>query len=140
MTEIDPKYRTGIAQIDREHLRLFEIIDEVEGALSSADSQSDGTEQHLQHAIGELVDYTRTHFASEEGLMLAANYPKLIAHRELHVDLLRQADDMSMRVELGDESAILDLSRFLADWLVNHILSADREFARFVLEKTPSGS
>jgi hemerythrin len=38
---------------------------------------------------------------------------------------------MEIRVEVGEPSASLDLSRFLANWLINHIQAADRRFGAF---------
>jgi hemerythrin len=130
---IDPRYRVGIPQVDREHQRLFDIIAEVDRALDAADRES--VAEALRHAIGDLIDYTRSHFTSEEALMASAGYPALAAHRELHSELLRRVSEMRMRVELGDEAAILDLSRFLAAWLTEHIQSADREFGQFVADR-----
>lgn len=123
----DPRYLVGIEQVDREHQQLFAIVDQVDAALAGG-AQASVT---LQAAVGSLVDYTRTHFTSEESLMASLGYPSLAAHQGLHAALLRHVDDMKMRVDLGDESAILDLSRFLHDWLVFHIQSADREFGLF---------
>lgn len=128
----DPRFLVGIEQVDREHRQLFAIVDQVEAALAGG-PQAGVT---LHEAVGALVDYTRTHFASEESLMASLGYPSLAAHRSLHTSLLRHVDDMKMRVDLGDESAILDLSRFLHDWLVGHIQSADRDFGLFARAST----
>lgn len=129
---LDPRYRVGIREIDTQHQRLFEIIDHVNRLLENADRLS--LPDALQRAVGDLIDYTRTHFGYEERLMDKAAYPKLAAHKELHTTLLHRVAEMRLRVEIGDESAILDLSRFLAEWLTEHILNADREFGRFAAE------
>lgn len=130
---IDPRYRVGIPQVDREHQRLFEIIAEVNAGLDHADDKARSSA--LRHAIGELIEYTRSHFASEETLMANAGFPGLADHQLLHSDLLKRVREMQMRIEIGDESATLDLSRFLAAWLTEHILTADREFGRFVASR-----
>ena len=122
--------------MDREHQRLFEIIAEVNAGLDHADDKARAAT--LRHAIGELIEYTRSHFASEEALMTNAGFPGLGDHQHLHSDLLKRVREMQMRIEIGDESATLDLSRFLASWLTEHILTADREFGRFVSTRPPA--
>jgi hemerythrin len=133
---LDPRYRVGIPQVDREHQRLFEIIAEVNKGLDHADDAARGAA--LRRVIGELIEYTRSHFASEEALMTNAGFPSLATHRLLHGELLKRVREMQMRIEIGDESATLDLSRFLASWLTEHILTADREFGRFVASRPPA--
>ena len=118
----------GIPQVDREHQRLFDIVDEVEAALALPPVEATPA---LTHAVRELIDYTRTHFASEERLMQTAGYPALNEHLQLHRDLLAQVQDMELRLAVGDDAAALDLSRFLGNWLRTHIQTADRAFGHF---------
>lgn len=130
--QFGPQYHVGIAQVDQEHQQLFAIVARIQAAL---EQDSDTAQALARQAVAELLDYTRTHFASEEALMAAAGYPELATHQDLHQDLLYQVSDMEMRVEMGEPSASLDLSRFLANWLINHIQAADRRFGAFVAAK-----
>jgi len=127
--QFGPQYHVGIAQVDQEHQQLFAIVARIQQALEK-DSATAQNEARL--AVVELLDYTRTHFASEEALMAATGYPELATHQDLHRELLYQVGDMEMRVELEGPSASLDLSRFLANWLINHIQAADRRFGAFM--------
>lgn len=130
--QFGPQYHVGIAQVDQEHQQLFAIVGRIQAAL---EQDSDTAQAQARQAVAELLDYTRTHFASEEALMAAAGYPELATHQDLHQELLYQVSDMEMRVEMGEPSASLDLSRFLANWLINHIQAADRRFGAFVAAK-----
>lgn len=131
--QFGPQYHVGIPQVDGEHQQLFAIVARIQGAL---EKDSDTAQAEARIAVGELIDYTRTHFASEEALMAAAAYPPLADHQQLHEDLLRQVSDMELRVELGEPSASLDLSQFLANWLIRHIQAEDRRFGAYVAGKT----
>ena len=128
--EFSDQYLVGIKLIDREHRRLFQIVADIQDSLGSG---SDEAIAGAQKAVRELLDYTRTHFASEESLMATYNYPELEAHRQLHAELLGQVHDMEMRVELEGEMAALELSRFLVNWLTEHIQQTDKRFGAFVL-------
>lgn len=130
--QFGPQYHVGIPQVDGEHQQLFNIVARIQSALE----KDSGTAQaEARIAVRELIEYTRTHFASEEALMAAAAYPALAAHQQLHEDLLRQVSDMELRVELEEPFASLDLSHFLANWLIRHIQAEDRRFGAYVADR-----
>jgi hemerythrin len=124
----DSRFSVGIDQVDREHQKLFEIAGRVHDCLM-ADGES--AVAAARRAVAELIDYTETHFASEEGLMAGAGYPELDSHRILHRNLMAQARDMELRVELGERNAPLELNRFVCNWLIDHIQDHDKRFGAF---------
>jgi hemerythrin len=128
--QFDAKYQVGVEQIDREHRQLFEIVARVYDSLEARD---DKAQSLIRAAAAELLDYTATHFASEEGLMAQAGYPDLAAHREQHEHLLTRARDMEMRIELDDKYVAVELSQFLYRWLIDHIEASDRKFGEFLV-------
>lgn len=130
--QFGPQYETGIASVDAQHAQLFRIAGDVESALAMA---PDAGREAIGRAVRDLIDYTRIHFTHEEALMDAAAYPELAAHQKMHRDLLVQVQEMEMRIDIEDESTSLDLSRFLARWLSQHIQSADRDFAAFAAQR-----
>jgi hemerythrin-like metal-binding protein len=79
--------------------------------------------------LTDLEHYTVTHFAAEEEFMRATEYPHLARHKEAHqVFILRIARE---RAEILDGGHLtLDIVEFLRDWLVNHILVADKAYAK----------
>lgn len=125
----DTRYAVDIDQVDREHQKLFEIAGRVHDCLT-ADSAT--AADAARSAVAELLDYTETHFASEEKQMAAAGYPELEVHKSLHRGLIAQARDMEMRVELGERHMPLELNRFITTWLVDHIMAHDKRFGAFV--------
>jgi hemerythrin len=128
--QFDAKYQVGVEQIDREHRQLFEIVARVYDSLEARD---DKAQSLIRAAAAELLDYTATHFASEEGLMAQAGYPDLAAHREQHEHLLTRARDMEMRIEIEDKYVAVELSQFLYRWLIEHIEASDRKFGEFLI-------
>lgn len=71
--DIDPKYRLGLDQVDREHAQLIRIADDLKDLIK--DQKASG--ESIQRITGELIRYTETHFDSEERLMAEKNYPGL---------------------------------------------------------------
>ncbi len=133
--EFGEKFLVGVDQIDREHRRLFDIAARTYDILGASDAVGRAM---LQDAVAELIDYTATHFANEEELMAAAEYPGLAIHREQHQHLLARVRDMEMRVEIEDATVAVDLTHFLYRWLVDHIESSDRRFGDYVRSRRPS--
>lgn len=135
--QFDAKFVVGIEQVDREHRRLFEIAARVYDGLGASDEAAQAV---TRAAVAELLDYTATHFKSEEGLMEAAGYPDLEEHRNQHRHLLAQARDMEMRAEIGDQYMPVELSHFIYRWLVEHIEASDRKFGDFVAARRAATS
>lgn len=124
----DPRFLVGIDQVDHEHRRLFEIAGRVYDSLAAGNEEAT---RAARTAVHELLDYTATHFASEERQMEAAGYPELDSHRNLHRNLLAQARDMEMRAEIGERQMPFELNRFICNWLVDHIQDHDKRFGTF---------
>ena len=71
MYEMKPEYYTGIAQIDEEHKKLFEIADEAY-ELYKNEFIPDKYD-HIAKILNELRDYTKIHFQHEEEYMKSIN-------------------------------------------------------------------
>lgn len=124
--EWDEIYRTGIASIDEQHQRLFEIANRLHEAWQ---------ERHDHAALcaifTELLDYTVYHFADEERHMAALGYPGLARHRGYHeklTGLVRGYHERLAAREPGIESRILEFIRL---WLNAHVLGTDKEIAAY---------
>jgi hemerythrin len=102
---------------------LFGILNDLHDAMLKGQAQS-----LTGPLLRKVVEYTRTHFASEESMMASAKYPGLAGHRVKHRDLTSEVEDYLARFERGDAALNIHLLQFLRDWLTNHIQSTDREY------------
>lgn len=132
---IDRKYSIGIDEMDTQHARWIQLIEEFRTAASGQLLEQTGIDA-ARHALEELLKYTRSHFASEERLITAQQYPETEAHQRKHREL------EAFVVKLLDEirthktgSTPLKLNLFVTVWLLEHILTEDKKYARFILEK-----
>ena len=133
MFDMNPDYyHIGIAHIDRQHDRLFELANQAYALLCDENLQD--KRQNIIHIMSELVAYARTHFSHEESYMLEIGY----ANRESHIAQHRQFEAKLAEVDfhvleastIDDQVDVLkDLLDFLGDWLINHIISEDMRFA-----------
>jgi len=121
----------GIGLIDRDHQRLFHLIDTIQEENAKGEPDTDV----ILRAINELRDYANTHFKREEALMLAADYdieafnPHRIEH-EYFENTIRSVDILyKNNKDLINIDRLMDILR---NWLVSHIGIVDRAYVKTV--------
>ncbi|MBN2706566.1 MAG: bacteriohemerythrin [Deltaproteobacteria bacterium] len=119
-------FENGVAEFDRQHHRLVNLVNELYKAMKRGDSR-----EVAGRVLDELVDYTNTHFADEERLMVEYKYPDYAAHVALHRDLVAKVVDFQKNFKAGQSTISLDLLTFLKDWLIGHIKGVDRKYGPF---------
>ena len=117
------EYSVEVDSIDKQHQKLFDMLN----GLHDAMKVGKGSET-VPLILGELVQYTREHFASEENLMLRAGYPDYGKHKAEHDKLTRDGMHMVRDLEQGKIALTMDLQDFLRQWLQTHIVSSDRKY------------
>jgi hemerythrin len=123
------KLSVGIEKMDEQHHVLFEILNDLHGAMMKGDAQ-----RMTASLLKSLVEYTRTHFTAEEGLMVRTSYPGIEEHRVQHRALMKQVESYADRFERGEITLNLHLLNFLRDWLTNHIQRMDHEYGPWMNE------
>lgn len=116
---------TGIDVIDKQHQRIVAYLNELNTANESGDLSV------TNHVLGELVDYTLTHFAFEEELQEKAEYPFLKAHKRVHDIFTRRVAEFQKRAAAG-ENVAPELLSMLKIWLVNHIKGDDADYVESI--------
>ncbi len=120
-------YRVGHEEIDKQHKRLFELAD----ALHSAMTAGKGKDT-IGQVLANLVSYTRSHFATEEGLMRRHSYPEYSAHKAQHDALTHQVLELQKQFQAGNATITLETMKFLKNWLTGHIGLTDTKIAAFL--------
>jgi len=117
---------TGIREIDRQHMRIIDYINQLD------DVRSGGDRRKIGQVIEETVDYTVSHFVFEEGLLEKAGYFFTDPHRKIHDIFIRRINDLKNRFNAGEDVAE-DLRGLLSRWLINHIRTEDRNYVETVM-------
>ena len=126
----DEKYSVEIAEIDRQHQKLFGLLDELYEAMQDGQAA-----EVVGKVLDRVIDYTVYHFAYEEKLMRDAGYPDDAAHRAEHVELADQAKELARRLQARQGDVPVATLKFLCDWLGRHILGTDKKYAPFLAAK-----
>lgn len=124
------KYRTGIDLIDRQHQELFRQIVALNEAMRDSRSQ-----EQVGRSVAFLARYAIDHFRAEEGLMARHGYPQFDEHRQEHRSFEAQIQPLQANLQLGRIVGAVSISDLLADWVRQHVLSADLAFVPFFQER-----
>ena len=113
---------TGIAIIDEQHKGIVSIINTFFYLMGHGMNS-----RILYSCISDTMrNYSRIHFLAEEGLLEAAGYGKIEAHRKLHRHLILEIDRIEYQAaKFDDAQPLLD---FLKKWWITHINEEDMQF------------
>jgi hemerythrin len=123
-------YSINIREIDRQHMKLVQIINDLNDAMRGGTAND-----VLTKILRELVSYTKTHFANEEGYLERYGYPDLRAHKLEHTAFVKKISDFRDDFESGRLGVSIDIMKFLKDWLLKHIKGTDMRYAPFLAGK-----
>lgn len=128
----DERYSVKVPEIDAQHQRLFDLINAFSEAI--ADKQAaDGMKKIVQG----LIQYAEFHIQYEERLMERFKYPGLEAQRAAHNAFIRKATDLHARFVEGKLLLGAEVTNFLKNWLMEHILATDKEYVECLTSRTP---
>ena len=119
-------YAVGNPALDEQHQRMFALANSLSEILSV---------EQIKKSIWHMFKHLNDHFSDEEKMMKEIDYPKLSEHRELHNELITKLSDISSYSFDSDES-IFKFKKFIYDWLVEHIMIADKDYFRFLQNKS----
>lgn len=122
------EYRTGIHVVDQQHQRLVNMVNVLDDVRKAPYQNFDQKQRAVGEIVTEMIDYTITHFASEEALQEDANYKYFQSHKRIHALLVQRAGEYKNRWAGGEDIAD-ELYEILSRWLFNHIRNDDCAFA-----------
>lgn len=117
-------YSVKVAMCDAQHRKLFDIINNLAEAMRAGQGQA-----AVVKTVGELLQYTRTHFQQEEALLRKSNYPQLAAHQELHRKFIADVESLERQTKKGHSANSVQVLSLLRDWLLNHIQKTDKMYS-----------
>ena len=126
LIEWDGSLRCGVESVDRDHMRLTELLNQAYQDMMSGEGG-----HAAMRIVNELGTFAAKHFADEERLMTRIRYPQIDQHKKIHQELLDRFADLKRRHENGDPNAGREIFDYLAGWLKNHTAKHDKAFVEF---------
>lgn len=120
----------GIEEIDEQHKKLVALLNQMNDAIHEHRGSA-----VTRGILNDLGEYTRVHFATEESLMHATEYPGYEEHKRQHDDLIEQLKDLQVKLDAGSHSISFELLHFLKVWLTKHIIESDKLYGPYFLSR-----
>lgn len=119
------EYNIGVDIIDKEHKRLFKIINK----LFAFGEEEKKSQWACQEGIKFFKEHAIKHFADEENYMMSINYAGYETHRQIH-EGFRQKTLPALEQELEHTNyspgAVNHFLGVCAGWLIGHTLTEDQ--------------
>ncbi len=119
------RYNTGVKIIDREHRKLFRILNK----LFDFGQQEKKSRWVCQEAVKYFKDHAFAHFQDEEDYMVSVDYAGFELHKRIH-DNFREITLPALEKELDQtdysQNAVEHFLGVCAGWLVGHTLTEDQ--------------
>jgi hemerythrin len=117
----------GVAEIDAQHQALVVHI----GKLF--DSVRQNEEELVPTALlTSLFLEVREHFATEERLMTAYDFPEYRRHKAQHDALITWTADLQSSLYDSQTAVTVELLEFIQHWLADHIPDMDKELGAYL--------
>ena len=131
MTTIEWKtaYSVGVEQLDEQHHKLLQLIND----LSLENPDADAKQCFV--VLNELVQYVQLHFSTEENLMKEHGYSELSSHHQEHEVFTEKLFEMHQEMCASGGKTFSDLTHYLKDWYISHVLGTDQGYKNFFAEK-----
>lgn len=123
--QFTPDLETGNSIVDNEHRSLIAAANRLVDACSTGAGKDE-----VAKSLRFLLDYTQSHFAHEEELMLAADYSGYQEHRDFHENFKQRTIVVASEIlqeEIGSAAVMKIVNQM--NILVGHIKSGDKAMA-----------
>ncbi len=118
---------TGIDEIDRQHRKIVDYINELHRAAQGANREL------IEKVLNGLIDYTISHFSFEEEMLENNHYDDLQEHKKLHHKFIARIQAHLDNHKKGDNVARA-LTGELQIWLIAHISREDQRYVSCITE------
>lgn len=123
MYEFTKDCMIGIKEIDDEHKKLFDMINDA----MVLTNETEDAESIAKNLIKGLKDYANIHFAHEEAYMKKINDPELERQFKEHKAFTEKINDFKLDISSAEASkkSLNELLVYIVNWLYKHILGSD---------------
>jgi hemerythrin len=113
----------NIAIIDSQHQKLVEMINRLHDAMKAGEAKDS-----LKTIVAELMQYTGSHFQTEERYFDQFGYSDTAAHKKEHADFVAKVSEFKDGLDTGALTLSIEVMQFLSNWLKSHIKGTDQQY------------
>jgi len=125
----EEKLRVGIDELDDQHKDIFKAAQEMNDAMSHGKGR-----EKCYSLYKYLATYTEDHFSLEEKYIDMYEYENGEAMKRDHDDFRKRFKKFQKQFDEQGPSVnlVVKSMAWITEWLTNHILTKDIEFAKFL--------
>ncbi len=122
----------GVPKISAAHERFLNSVLDADEILASMLNRELSQQEWevLQDVMGDLMNYTKTHFVEEEAMLRKHGYADLNTHIAHHGELVEQLNEFQHRILGTDETIAGEVRRWLLEWFFIHVVSEDMAYKK----------
>ena len=121
-------YSLGIKLIDDQHMKILDFARDLINYTPKSDEDRD---TFFKEAIEKVVEYIKTHFATEEGIMIATRFPGYEEHKKAHESFILSVVRYIKDYEAGNRQVLTNFSHFTRKWVLTHIAILDVKYIEY---------
>ncbi|MGB5474728.1 MAG: bacteriohemerythrin [Gammaproteobacteria bacterium] len=130
LIKLEEHLKLNIPEIDAQHEELIGLINRLhETMLQGAEKAA------LDDLLSQLIEHTRTHFATEEQLMSQYGYPAFEAHKSEHSRLMQHLEGLAKRYDDGELLLSFAVVLELKAWAMVHIEKSDKPLGAYIISR-----
>lgn len=138
LIEWSEKLSVNIPVIDDQHKKLISYLNELYTFMKAGKGR-----EIVGETLSKLIEYTKFHFKTEEDFFNKFNYPDKIIHEQEHKEFINNVtkinnDYNNVKLSASQVSlttTVIETSRFLYQWILNHIMKIDKKYEDFLKAK-----
>ncbi|MGB5539802.1 MAG: bacteriohemerythrin [Gammaproteobacteria bacterium] len=130
LIKLEENLRLNIPEIDAQHEELIGLINRLHEAMLHAAEKA-----VLDKLLSQLIEHTRTHFATEEQLMSQYGYPGFEAHKSEHTRLMQHLEGLAKRFDDGELLLSFAVVLELKGWAMVHIEKSDKPLGDYITSR-----
>jgi len=118
-----------IKLIDEQHKKLIDLINDFYDGINKSSSK-----EKIFEMINAMKNYAGFHFSTEENLLQRYNFPDYQNHRNTHDKFIVSVNNFEERFKSGKLLLSLEITNFIKEWITNHIMKTDKQYADFLIK------
>lgn len=118
-------FSCGVKIIDDQHKELVDMVNEMLEHVTGSEKEE---YDYFSKVINKIVNYFKLHFATEEKIMLAAQYPGYDEHKKVHEGFNHAVAEAFNGFVSGKRLSLFTFTRFLKNWVFSHIAVMDKHY------------
>ena len=121
------EFSVGIKLLDCDHREQFETIAGIQELIAG-----DFDRKRVAVLLRKLAAFTLSHFAMEEGMMIATNYPGLIRHSLQHQRMSVHLSELASSIGSGALPVSPNSLKLLPQWHLAHVRNEDLAYGEWL--------